>query len=111
MRLFIISIAALGLLTACEQGSAAPDAAAPVAAITTTAASEPHVHRVACGCSLGQSCSNMVEVDGEYVPLTGDLDLGPMAFCGKRGLKAQIAGELKDGAFVATSFELIEDAK
>jgi hypothetical protein len=53
----------------------------------------------------------MVEVDGEYVPLTGDLDLGPMAFCGKRGLKAQIAGELKDGAFVATSFELIEDAK
>ena len=95
---------------------AAPTGAADDAAPTetATAAAEPntdstHEHAVACGCSLGKECSNMIEVDGKYVPLQGDVGLGEMAFCGKKDLKAKVEGELtKDGTFKATSFALVD---
>lgn len=72
---------------------------------TATAA---HVHDVACGCTLGKSCQNMIDVDGAWLPLEGDIDVGPMAFCGKTGLEAEVRGERRGDAFVATSFRLVE---
>ena len=64
------------------------------------------VYPVACGCSQGGACANLVEVDGEYIPLKGDLDLGAMEFCGQDGLHAVLTGAVEDGAFVATAYEL-----
>jgi hypothetical protein len=97
-----------------EPGMAEPEeepASAPVhtaQAPVETPAAAGHVHNVACGCSLGQTCGNMIEVDGKYVPLEGDLGLGKMEFCGKKGLQAEVQGELKDGKFLATSYKLVE---
>ena len=34
---------------------------------------EATVYPVACGCSQGGACANLVEVDGEYIPLKGEL--------------------------------------
>jgi hypothetical protein len=126
MRLSALAftIAALGL-SACSKSDTAPTgptaaapaptppagpASAPAAdeVLAAAPAGEAHVHGVACGCSQGQKCSNMIEVDGKYVPLEGELGLGEMEFCGKQGLKAEAQGELKDGKFVATSFKLVD---
>ena len=76
-----------------------PTAAAPVA----------HVHDLICGCALPAvgHCGEYIKVGGEFVELVGDLELGKMPFCGKQGLQGEIAGELKDGKFFATSFELV----
>jgi len=64
------------------------------------------VYPVACGCSQGGACANLVEVGGEYVPLKGDLGLGVMEFCGQDGLHAAMIGVVEDGEFVATAYEL-----
>ena len=64
------------------------------------------VYPVACGCSQGGACANLVEVDGKYIPLEGDLGLGAMEFCGQDGLHAAMTGAVEDGAFVATAYEL-----
>jgi len=81
-------------------------AADPAEGATPTA----QVHDVACGCSLEKvgKCGNMIKVKDDYIPLTGDIGLGEMEFCGKEGVQAEVAGEVKDGAFVATSFKLVE---
>src|SRR5690606_33982230 len=65
------------------------------------------VHRVQCGCAIESvgKCSEWIEVDGEYVPLAGDLGLGSMPFCRKEGLRARVSGAMKDGKFVATAIE------
>jgi hypothetical protein len=61
---------------------------------------------VACGCSIEGvgHCGNYVEIDGEYVELANweALGLGPMEWCGQKGVHAKTAGELKDGKFFAT---------
>jgi len=89
---------------------AAPAEAAPAegAAVAAAVAGEAKVHNVACACSQGNACANMIEVEGKYVELTGELGLDKMAFCGKKGLKGEAKGELKDGKFVASSFKLVE---
>ena len=97
--------------TATETAAPATKAAPAEPTATPTAGADAHVHNVACGCSMGQKCSNMIEVDGEFVPLRGDLKLGPMEFCGKKGVRAKAAGRVIDGGFLATSFEVIEPAK
>ncbi|TPV96681.1 MAG: hypothetical protein B7733_03475 [Myxococcales bacterium FL481] len=71
------------------------------------------LHEVKCGCALSDvgQCGEFVEVAGEFLPL--DLpndDLGPMPFCGESDLQAQVRGEIREGRFLATSFEL-EPAK
>lgn len=68
---------------------------------------DTHVHTVACGCSKGGACGNLIEVDGKYVPLEGETGLGEMAFCGKDGLQAKVEGAVQDGKFVARSFEMV----
>lgn len=115
-NLILISLAASALtLAACNKE------AEPAAEGHTHANGETHadhatvpvvtsgaVHSVACGCSLeeGGACANFVEVDGEFVPLAGDIGLGEMEFCGQTGLQASLTGAMVDGTFVATSYEL-----
>ncbi len=111
--LTIVAIGALTATVACQDGAKPDDtvtvdtakAASGVAATAT--APGAHVHNVACACSMGKSCGTMIEVDGNFVPLTGDIGLGAMAFCGKAGLKAEVTGKVADGAFVAESFKLV----
>ncbi|MEK7704976.1 MAG: hypothetical protein AAB426_08455 [Myxococcota bacterium] len=82
-------------------------AVARATSVSATATTDGQVHRVACGCALGLACQNMIEVEGKYVPLTGETSLGDMAFCGQEGLTAKADGELRDGKFVARSFTLL----
>ncbi|MFH0945089.1 MAG: hypothetical protein V2A76_07815 [Planctomycetota bacterium] len=71
------------------------------------AAAVTHVHDLACGCALEEvgKCGNYINIDGHFVELVGDTGLGVMAFCKQDGLKGEVAGEMKEGKFVATSFE------
>ncbi|MCH2110905.1 MAG: hypothetical protein MK135_16425 [Polyangiaceae bacterium] len=82
-----------------------PSAVAPARTIAGT-------HAVTCGCTLEHvgHCSEYVEVDGQFVELQlpESQDFGPMPFCGKEGIKAKVAGELKNGKVIATSFEIIK---
>ena len=72
-------------------------------------ASAPKVYDVACGCSIKEvgHCGNYAHVDGSYLELS-DSSLGKMPFCGKKGLEAEIAGDVKDGKLVVSSFKLVE---
>ena len=87
---FAVMISSLALATACTKAEekAAPDAQlspantaqqkaeeapppAPEApeAAEADAATDEHVHSVACACEFGKACANMIEVDGNYIPL------------------------------------------
>ena len=68
------------------------------------------VHDVKCGCAIAEvkKCGEFVSVDGKFVPLTNHGLPGKMPFCGKKGLKAKVAGELKDGKLVATKVEVLQ---
>ncbi|GEM_PF-1328397 len=67
------------------------------------------VHKVKCGCAIKGigKCGEFIEIDGRYIPILGDLNLGPMPFCHKTGLKAKVKGNVKDGKFVFETFHLI----
>lgn len=113
-----LSVLALAVLTgACGREEAppgpAPTPGAPTRpAAVTVADTGPisGVHAVRCGCAIDTvgRCGNYVDVDGHPLPLQGDLGLGKMEFCGRDGLQATVEGSVADGAFVATSFELVE---
>ena len=85
------------------------EAKAPAATQTKTAMTS-HVHSVECGCKIDGECRNMIEVEGKYIDLTGDIGLGKMEFGGREGLGAKVEGSVQEGRFVATTFELIEPA-
>jgi len=117
MRLLttLLLIATFGLVgceankpeAAMAEPAAKEAAAAPgTATATATAQAGAHVHDLACACTLGQACANMIEVDGKYVPLAGETGVAHGAFCGAKGLKAEVPGELKEGKYIATSFKL-----
>ena len=77
-----------------------------------TAGAEPvaHVHDLMCGCAVPSvgHCGEYIKVGGEFVELVGNLELGHMPFCGKQGLQGEVAGELKDGKFFASSFDYVK---
>ena len=83
---------------------------APGAGTSTEVASAQR-YTVNCGCrvdSVGH-CGNYIEVGGEYLELAGDLGLGRMEWCGEPGaLEADVAGEVVEGQFVATSLSVVE---
>jgi hypothetical protein len=123
-RLHLFSaIASLVLLTGCPQGTPdTPQAAAkttddagdskadaPKADAPAVAVAEA-VHDVSCGCALPdvKTCGEWVKVDGSFVPLSNHGLKGAMPFCGKKGLKAKVAGELKDGKLVASKVEVLQ---
>jgi hypothetical protein len=65
------------------------------------------VRNVTCGCTLEEvgHCGNYVEIGSNYLEIANgaDLGLGDMEWCGKSGVQAETAGEIKDGKFVATT--------
>ena len=65
-------------------------------------------HPVVCGCVVPgiNRCGNYVAIDGEAVPLAGDIGLGKMEYCGQGVLTANLEGAVEDGAFIATGYEL-----
>ena len=82
-----------------------------VAAVESRAVAEPTVFPVVCGCALEhvKHCSEWAEVGGGYAKIEGDLGLGHMPFCGRDGLKAEIAGQIDaEGVFHATSLTLVD---
>lgn len=76
--------------------------AEPAAPVTVAVAER----NVACGCSIESvgHCGDYVEIDGNYVEIANweEMGLGPMEWCGQKGVHAKTAGELKDGKFFAT---------
>jgi hypothetical protein len=65
------------------------------------------VRNVSCGCALEEvgHCGNYIQIDSKYVEIANseDLGLGPMEWCGKSGVRAKSAGNIKNGTFVATT--------
>lgn len=101
------------LATGCSNSESAPAPSAdsapapqPATATNTAPANTENVYNVGCACTLGQSCGNMIEVDGDYIPLENE-KLGEMEFCGQTGVKAKVQGQVKDGKFVADSVEVL----
>lgn len=62
---------------------------------------------VSCGCALEDvgHCGNYIQIESKYVEIANseDLGLGAMEWCGKSGVQAKSAGEVKNGLFVATT--------
>ncbi|RMH03064.1 MAG: hypothetical protein D6702_07175 [Planctomycetota bacterium] len=87
-----------GAAPAAEQAADQADAAVPAA----------EVHKAICGHALEEvgHCGNYIEVDGKWVELSYP-GLGAMEYCslGDKGCEVKVAGEIKDGKFVAVSYE------
>ncbi len=107
-----LTLAAVAGCSSTSSGPAKSTATSEAAIVATTTPAEPHVHDLTCGCTLGLPCQKMISVDGRFVPLTGPAvaDLGNMAFCGKKGLRARAEGTLEGGKFVASSVEMLPAA-
>jgi hypothetical protein len=62
---------------------------------------------VSCGCALEKvgHCGNYIEIESQYVEIANgeQLGLGAMEWCGKEGVKAESAGEVNNGKFVAAT--------
>lgn len=62
---------------------------------------------VSCGCAVEQigHCGNYIEIESRYVEIANgeELGLGSMEWCGKSGVEAESAGEIKNGKFFATT--------
>jgi hypothetical protein len=118
--LCVLTLFSFGLLGGCssdpvplEQAAASPRPAPTEAQASSepeVPGSDVEVYDVVCGCSLSEvgHCGEYAQVNGEFLPIEGDLGLGPMPFCGKAGLRAKIKGEVTDGRLMATSLELVE---
>jgi hypothetical protein len=67
---------------------------------------------VSCGCALEEigHCGNYIEIESQYVAIANgkDLGLGGMEWCGKSGVRAESAGEIKNGEFVAATLVVAE---
>lgn len=65
---------------------------------------------VSCGCALEEvgHCGNYIEIESRYVEIANweALGLGEMEWCGKTGVRAESAGEIRDGRFVATTLDV-----
>lgn len=89
---------------------------APVAENNTStpvanAAVEQSEHTVSCGCKLDSvgHCGNYVDIDGTWLEIAnGDAHgLGAMEWCSVPEAKAEVAGAVEDGKFVATVLKVI----
>lgn len=108
-----LAVLVLVLLAACTEEPAAPEGGTPAAPPQPAALviETPEVHDAICGCALDhvKRCGNYVKLEDQYVVLEWP-ELGKMEYCaeGKAGAKVEIAGAMKDGKFVATSYERVE---
>lgn len=69
-------------------------------------------HTVKCGCIVDEvgTCGNYIEIGDEFVEIANrdELGLGVMEWCGGGEHTAKAAGEIVDGEFVASSFEVVD---
>ena len=70
----------------------------------TPVAVEKGVHDVICGHHLDVGCGNYVSIDGKFLEISNgkDMGLGSMEWCSKTDVKAEVAGTITDGVFVAS---------
>ena len=65
------------------------------------------VRPVTCGCKVQEigKCGNYVKIGSHYVEIANseELGLGEMEWCKLSHVTANVAGEVKDGTFVATT--------
>lgn len=107
-----VAILSLGFLFgACTNEAIQPEAAPSVPSHDAMVAdAQMHPHDAMCGCSIEGigDCGNYIEVEGEFVPLVYP-GLGGMEFCAKKqqGAKIEVAGEMKDGKFVASAYQRV----
>ena len=111
MRGILLAVPVVAILLAgcggpSESTSGAANEGQPVPAIMALQAALEY--DVECGCTIEAigHCGNYLKLDDKFLEITG-VDLGPMEFCEKEGLKAKIAGEVVDDKFAATSFEYV----
>lgn len=91
-------------LTACSGEEHIEISVDPVPAKTTSISTN-----VQCGCTIDSisKCGNFVEIDSKYIPIANDkeLGLGHMEWCNQGPVAADVAGEVVDGAFVASKLD------
>jgi len=62
---------------------------------------------VSCGCVLEEvgHCGDYIEIEGRYVAISNweEMGLGGMEWCGQSGVRAESAGRIEEGVFVATT--------
>jgi hypothetical protein len=105
----------MSFLTGCPSEKAnapTPTATASADAPKAVAAAGPvaeAVHDVTCGCVIPEvkKCGEWVKVNDTFIELTNHGLEGAMPFCGKKDLKANVAGEIKDGKLVASKVEVL----
>ncbi len=98
LKTLLTSAALAFLFVGCTPEDPIPEAPAVV---------EAQVTKAMCGCSIEGIgvCGNYVSIDGEFVKLVHPT-LRVMEFCDhkEKGVEIEIAGEMKDGQFVADSW-------
>jgi hypothetical protein len=114
MKTFLCLVACLFLLACSSESeqSKTEVAADKIEQIEQVAAIPDQVvelatRNVSCGCALEEvgHCGNYIEIKSAYVEIANgkDLGLGSMEWCGKSGVQAESAGEIKSGKFVAAT--------
>ena len=82
-------------------------------AATVEVPADAKVYEVGCGLCVfdaeeADSCESYVKIDGKVIPITGNvLDAHESGLCKYKGT-AHLAGEVKDGKFVATYMKIKE---
>lgn len=82
-------------------------------AATVEVPADAKVYEVGCGLCVfdaegAESCESYVMIDGKTIPITGNaLDAHESGLCNFKGT-AHLAGEVKDGKFVATYMKIKE---
>ncbi len=79
--------------------------AEPETPSTPVAAAISGEHTVKCGCAIEAvgKCGNYVQIEGEFVEITGDVGLGVMEWCQQGEKKADVTGTMVEGKFLATA--------
>lgn len=92
------------LVFACTQEESR-EPAKPETPSTPVAAAISGEHTVKCGCAVDAvgECGNYVQIEGEFVEITGDVGLGVMEWCQQGEKKADVTGTMVDGKFLATA--------
>ena len=114
INLLSLIIAGVFFLGACSPTAVTTDEPGK-AGLTANANAIPQgAQHVLCGCSseIGSTCGNFVQLGSKYIPFDSKngegAQLGKMEWCGVDGAQAEVAGEIKDGKFVASLVTKIE---
>ena len=106
-----IAILLFALIPAACTSQEAPNAQVSSTTPLANTTVEQSEHTVSCGCKIDTigACGNYVDIDGQWLEIANgeDLGIGVMEWCSVPEAKAEIAGEVEDGKFVATVLKVI----